>query len=95
VAIARLRPHVVYCWSDLANLLGGFIAAQLQVASIVLGQRTFPPPFWVAPTVAEKYRRAYNELLAKPNMIMINISARSAEAYATLTGPHEVVRVEC
>jgi glycosyltransferase involved in cell wall biosynthesis len=92
-AIARFRPHVVYCWSDLASLLGGFTAARCQIASIVLGQRTFPPPFWVEPPVAETYRLAYAALLAKPNMTMINISERSAEAYAKWLGVNHPIKV--
>jgi len=91
--ITGFRPHVVYCWSDLANLLGGFAAAYRQVAWTILGQRTFPPPFWLEPAVAEKYRQAYTALLAKPNMIMINISERSAKAYETWLGIDQPIKV--
>jgi glycosyltransferase involved in cell wall biosynthesis len=90
-AIRRLQPRVVYCWSDLANLLGGFVAAHLNVPRTILGQRTFPPPFWVDPPLAERYREGYHALLAKPNMTMVNISAASARAYtAWLWGRHPI-----
>jgi glycosyltransferase involved in cell wall biosynthesis len=87
------QPGVVYCWSDLANLLGGFAAASRQVPRTLLGQRTFPPPFWFEPHVAENYRRAYGALLKKPNMTMINICSASAKAYESWLGNNPTIKV--
>jgi glycosyltransferase involved in cell wall biosynthesis len=91
--ITRFRPRVVYCWSDLASVLGGFTAAHKQVPRTILGQRTFPPPFWVEPTIADSYRQAYGALLRKPNMTMINISSISARAYEAWLGIDRTIRV--
>jgi glycosyltransferase involved in cell wall biosynthesis len=91
--MSRFQPGIVYCWSDLANFLGGFTAAANPVLRTILGQRTFPPPFWVEPSLAEKYRQAHRALLSKPNMTMINISAASAKAYETWLGIDETVKV--
>jgi glycosyltransferase involved in cell wall biosynthesis len=94
--MARFQPGVVYCWLDLANLLGGFAAAFMQVPRTILGQRTFPPPFWFAPPVAETYRQAYRALLRRPNVTMINICSAGAKAYQNWLGDDpeiEVVRI--
>lgn len=91
--MTRFRPRVVYCWSDLASVLGGFTAARKQVPRTILGQRTFPPPFWVEPAIADKYRQAYGALLRKPNMIMINISSISARAYETWLGIDRTIKI--
>ncbi|HVH80773.1 MAG TPA: glycosyltransferase, partial [Stellaceae bacterium] len=72
---------------------GGFTAAHMAVPRMILGQRTFPPPDWVEQRIASRFRDAYTALLAKPNMIMINISTASAEAYTSWLGCGRVISI--
>jgi len=94
-AITRFQPSAVYGWSDLANLLGGFAASFKEVPRTILGQRSFPPPFWLGAAIADKYRQAHRALLNKPNMTMVNISSASARAYEgwlDINGKIKVIR---
>ena len=65
-AYEEFRPDIVHCWSDLANVVGGFSAASFDIARIVLGQRTFPPIHYVSAEEADLYRKAYRVLLRIP-----------------------------
>ena len=89
----RFDPTVIYCWSDVANLVGGVVGTQQRVSRIILGQRTFPPPFWVGASVADLYLHAYRELLRERNMVMVNISTASADAYSNWLGTGRPIKV--
>ncbi|MFZ2005793.1 MAG: glycosyltransferase [Stellaceae bacterium] len=86
-------PTVIYCWSDSANLIGGAVGTQKHVPRIILGQRTFPPPFWGGVAIADLYRQAYRSLLREPNMVMVNISTASADAYSKWLGTGQTIKV--
>src|SRR6185436_11456469 len=59
LAIRQFRPGVVHCWSDLSNLIGGFVSSRMRVPRTVLGQRVLPPPLWFDRATADLYREAY------------------------------------
>ena len=86
-------PTVIYCWSDTANIIGGLVGVQEGVPLIVLGQRTFPPSFWVEADIADLYKHAYGTLLREPNVIMVNISTTSADAYSSWLGTRLPIKV--
>jgi glycosyltransferase involved in cell wall biosynthesis len=71
----------VHCWSDLANVVGGFSAAGFNIARIVLGQRTFPPTHYVSAEEADLYRKAYRVLLRNPAVLCLNNSKASRLEY--------------
>lgn len=93
IVMQQFEPTAIYCWSDAANLIGGFVGVQERVPLIILGQRTFPPPFWVDADAADLYRRAYRTVLRESNMIMVNISTTSADAYSSWLGTHQPIKV--
>ena len=81
-AIRRFAPEVIHCWSDLANILGGFTAIRLKVPRIVLGQRTFPPPYFLPPAAADGVLVAYRALIGHAkNAVMMTCSRQGANAY--------------
>ena len=56
---------MVNCWSDHANVLGGFVAAHLGVPRIVLGLR-LTPPLWLNGLQSSSFRSAYRTLVEFP-----------------------------
>jgi glycosyltransferase involved in cell wall biosynthesis len=84
--IRERRPCAVNAWSDLSNLVGGFVAAEAGAPRIILGQRVLPPPFWFEPATADLYRQAYLALARQPNVVFVNNSASSIEAYERWMG---------
>lgn len=80
-AIAEFAPDVVHCWSDFANMIGGFVAGTMGVPRIVIGQRVFPPPFWYGEEVSELYRQAYRQLASDPRVTFVNNSMTSGREY--------------
>jgi glycosyltransferase involved in cell wall biosynthesis len=79
-AILQYRPHVVHAWSDYAAIVGGRMAAALDVPRIILGQRNVSPPSHLREDIAI-YREGYRDLAADPRVILINNSARNASEY--------------
>jgi glycosyltransferase involved in cell wall biosynthesis len=80
-AVADYAPDVVNGWSDIANVMGGFVAGTADVPCIVVGQRVLPPPFWYGEEPAALYRRAYRRLVRNPRVTFVNCSAGSAREY--------------
>jgi glycosyltransferase involved in cell wall biosynthesis len=79
-AILKFRPHVVHAWSDYAAIVGGRVAAMLDVPRIILGQRNVSPPSHLKDDV-ETFREGYRILAADPRVILTNNSARNAAEY--------------
>jgi glycosyltransferase involved in cell wall biosynthesis len=79
--IREFRPNIVNCWSDLANLIGGFVSSSMWVPRIVLGQRVLPPSFWFAAPKSDLYRQAYRALAENAFVVFVNNSAASIEEY--------------
>jgi glycosyltransferase involved in cell wall biosynthesis len=93
-AIEEFRPRVVHCWSDLANLVGGFVSTKLAVPRVVLAQRTLPPPFWCDVLEASLYRKAYRMLAGHTAVSMLNNSAVSIREFARWIGlPNETIKL--
>lgn len=80
-AVGEFAPDVVNGWSDMANVVGGFVAAAMGVPRIVLGQRVLPGTHWTGEAQAERYRQAYRQLAQDPRVAFVNCSAASAKAY--------------
>jgi len=81
LAIRQFRPSVVHCWSDLSNLIGGFVSRRMRVPRIVLGQRVAPPPSWFDHAKANLYGRAYRALAGESGIVFVNNSASSGREY--------------
>jgi glycosyltransferase involved in cell wall biosynthesis len=81
LAIRQFRPSVVHCWSDLSNLIGGFVSSRMRVPRIVLGQRVLPPPLWFDKATADLYGQAYRALAGAPGIVLVNNSASSGREY--------------
>jgi len=84
-AIDEFRPDVVNCWSDYANVIGGFVAAYREVPRIILGLRT-PPPLWLSARRCADYCRAYQKLIQMPGVQLVNNSKRSAQEFEVWLG---------
>jgi glycosyltransferase involved in cell wall biosynthesis len=80
-AIVNFAPDVVEGWSECANVMGGLAALSAGVPRIVLGQRSLPPPFWMAPVQAEACRRVYRLLNRCGGVSFVNNSAESINDY--------------
>jgi glycosyltransferase involved in cell wall biosynthesis len=80
-AITDFAPDVVNGWSDMANLIGGFVAGAMGVPRIVLGQRVLPGTHWISEAQSELYRQAYRQLAHDPRVTFVNCSAAGAKAY--------------
>src|SRR6266704_2245788 len=81
LAIQEFRPSAVNCWSDISNLLGGFVSSRMRVPRIVLGLRVLPPPFWFDARKSDLYRQAYRALAQEPSVVFVNNSASSVKKY--------------
>jgi glycosyltransferase involved in cell wall biosynthesis len=79
-AILECRPHVVHAWSDYAAIVGGRVAAALDVPRIILGQRNVSPPNHLCEDTAT-YREGYQFLAADPRVILTNNSTGNASEY--------------
>ena len=79
--IQEFDPSIVNCWSDLSNLIGGFVSAKIHVPRIVLGQRVSIPPFWFDAHKSNLYRQAYRTLAGNPDVVFINNSRSSAREH--------------
>ena len=79
--IQEFRPSIVNCWSDLSNLVGGFVSTKMRVPRIVLGQRVSIAPFWFDTHKSDLYRQAYRVLVENPNVVFVNNSNSSAKEY--------------
>jgi hypothetical protein len=86
LTIHKFQPAIVNSWSDVANVISGFVARSMDVPRIVLGQRVLPPPFWFAEAQSKLYRLAYGALADEPGVTFVNCSAASARAYETWMG---------
>jgi glycosyltransferase involved in cell wall biosynthesis len=78
--IERFRPHVVHCWSDTANIVGGLVAADLDVPRIVLSQRSVPPSL-TGHRQTELYRDGYRRLRDRSNVVMVSNSETNGSSY--------------
>jgi len=86
-AIREFKPTIVHCWSDPANVIGGFVAAAIGVPRILLSQRNVPP-FRMGIAAADLYRDAYRRLMRNPQLVIVNNSATNrAEHEAWLDLP--------
>jgi glycosyltransferase involved in cell wall biosynthesis len=79
-AIREVRPEIVHCWSDISNVIGGYVAAALGVPRIVLGHRN-APALRMDPSTAAYYRKAYRALLRNPRVVQIGNSVRNAREF--------------
>jgi glycosyltransferase involved in cell wall biosynthesis len=84
--IQEFEPDIVNGWSDLSNLIGGFVSAKIKVPRIVLGQRVSIPPFWFEANKSDLYRQAYRTLAANPDVVFLNNSKSSARQHETWIG---------
>jgi glycosyltransferase involved in cell wall biosynthesis len=79
-AIECFRPCVVHCWSDVANIIGGLVAADLEVPRIALGLRSVPPPL-TGHRHAALYRDGYRQLLSNSSVVMVSNSDTNRSSY--------------
>jgi glycosyltransferase involved in cell wall biosynthesis len=86
LAIEEFRPQVVHCWSDLSNVVGGFVSTRLGVPRIVLAQRTQPPPSRCDMLESGLYRKAYRMLAGHTAVAMLNNSAVSIREFESWMG---------
>jgi glycosyltransferase involved in cell wall biosynthesis len=84
-AIRDFRPQIVHCWSDIANVIGGFVATVLGVPKVILGHRNVPACRMNVPG-STLYRRAYRDLMCDPKILNIGISKRNARAFEAWIG---------
>lgn len=70
----EVKPEIVHCWSDVANVLGGFVALTMGVPRVVLALRNETPERRNVPQV-DLYRDAYLKMLGGPNVTFIANSA--------------------
>ena len=93
-AIKDFRPEIVHCFSDFANVVGGFIATDLCVPRVVLMQVNVPAFRDVNGPEPYACRHAYRLLAAKSNVVMLNNSLAGVIAYAKwLDVPNDKIKV--
>jgi Glycosyltransferase Family 4 len=93
-AITQFRPHVVHCWSDLANVIGGLVGSHLGVPKLVLGQRNVLAFRYVDGVASYLCRDAYRRLAQNPNVLMINNSRAGLSRYIQwLDVPNHKIRL--
>ena len=73
----RFQPSIVHCWSEPSSVIGGLVATSLGVPQIVI-QLVNAPPAQQNLLGAALYRDAYQVLLSKPNVRLLNISTANA-----------------
>src|SRR6516165_4607556 len=93
-AIREFRPEIVHCWSDLANVVGGFVATNVGVPTVVLGQRTIPAFRYVDGVAPYLCLDAYRLLARHSNIIMLNNSLAGLTKYMRwLDVPNDKIRL--
>ena len=93
-AIREFRPEIVHCWSDLANVVGGFVATNVGVPTVVLGQRTIPAFRYVDGVAPYLCLDAYRLLARYSNIIMLNNSLAGLTKYMRwLDVPNDKIRL--
>jgi glycosyltransferase involved in cell wall biosynthesis len=85
-AIRQFRPAIVHCWSDLANVIGGLVATDLGVPTVVLGQRNIPAFRYIEGVAPYPCLDAYRLLAQQPNVIMLNNSLAGVTKYVRCLG---------
>jgi glycosyltransferase involved in cell wall biosynthesis len=76
-AIRRFDPGVVHCWSEPSSVIGGFVAAALDIPRIII-RLVNVPPFRLNLPAADLYRDAYRLLLGNKSVQFLNGSAANA-----------------
>jgi glycosyltransferase involved in cell wall biosynthesis len=74
----RFQPSIVHCWSEPSSVIGGLVAVSLGVPRIMIQLVSTPPPQQNL-LGATLYRDAYQLLLSKPNVRLLNISIANAQ----------------
>ena len=69
-AMDEVKPEIVHCWSDVANVVGGLVALTRGVPRIVLALRTVTAQRRNAPE-ADLYREAHRQMLGARNVTVI------------------------
>ncbi|TMJ79592.1 MAG: hypothetical protein E6G76_28250 [Alphaproteobacteria bacterium] len=70
--IREFRPEIVHCWSDFANVVGGLVATNVGVPTVVLGQRNVPAFRSVEGVAPYLCLDAYRLLVQNSNVVMLN-----------------------
>ncbi len=82
--IKRVRPAVVHCWLDETNVVAGIAAVMCGVPRVVLGGRSLSPVNFGF--YQPYFRVAYQELLALPQVKLLNNSFAGRRDYARWLG---------
>jgi glycosyltransferase involved in cell wall biosynthesis len=80
-AIREFCPEIVHCWSDLANVVGGFVATNVGVPTVVLGQRNVPAFRYVDGVAPYLCLDAYRLLAQNSSIVMLNNSLAGLTKY--------------
>ncbi|HEX8076815.1 MAG TPA: glycosyltransferase [Chthoniobacterales bacterium] len=86
VAIRNFCPDIVHCWSDLANVVGGLVATNMNVSGIMLSQRNVPHTQELA-SQPDMFRDAYRQLINSSNLVLVNNSEAGAGQYEEWLDP--------
>jgi glycosyltransferase involved in cell wall biosynthesis len=93
-SIREFRPEIVHCWSDLANVVGGLVATNVGVPTVVLGQRNVPAFRYVDGVAPYLCLDAYRLLARHSNIIMLNNSLAGLTKYMRwLNVPNDKIRL--
>jgi len=79
--IREFRPEIVHCWSDFANVVGGLVATNVGVPTVVLGQRNVPAFRYVEGVAPYLCLDAYRLLVQNSNIVMLNNSLAGVTKY--------------
>ena len=79
--IREFRPEIVHCWSDFANVVGGLVATNVGVPTVVLGQRNVPAFRYVEGVAPYLCLDAYRLLVQNSNVVMLNNSLAGVTKY--------------
>jgi len=80
-----VRPEIVHCWSDVANVVGGRVALTRGVPRIVLALRSVTARERNLPA-AELYRDAHRQMLGGRNVTVIANSAANRDEHEDWLG---------
>ena len=79
-AMSTSKPRIVHCWLDDINVKAGLAAVFLGVEKIIISTRSVSPKNFL---LFQPYMKTiYQELLACPNVSIVNNSLAGAEDYA-------------
>lgn len=78
--MGEVKPEIVHCWSELANVVGGLVALNRGVPRIVLALRSVIAPKRNAPD-ADLCRDAHRWMLAVRNVTVIANSAATRDEH--------------